>query len=223
LSSASTTSAGRLLQNAALDLFERHGVDHTTIDMISEQAGVSRRTFFRYFTAKEDAAMGDHHDRFERFALLIANALGPSTSRRQVVVDAGRAVLQTVWSEPDRFRQRYRTVFGQAPLLARMRETDSRYEELIADFTHPEFAHDDHAAFRARMFAAASMAAVNSVLQLWIVDPEAHPEELYTNITADLLRATDEWAHPTNRPSHHIVVISNSTLTPEQITHRLTQ
>ena len=43
----------RALQQAALELFAKHGYDTTTTDEIAEQAGVSPRTFFRYFPTKE--------------------------------------------------------------------------------------------------------------------------------------------------------------------------
>ena len=40
--------------NTAVDLFAQHGYDRTTIDDIATAAGVSRRTFFRYFASKDD-------------------------------------------------------------------------------------------------------------------------------------------------------------------------
>lgn len=43
----------RSLQQAALELFAEQGYDTTTTDDISERAGVSPRTFFRYFPTKE--------------------------------------------------------------------------------------------------------------------------------------------------------------------------
>jgi AcrR family transcriptional regulator len=41
------------LFEAAMDLFSAHGYDGTTTDEIAEAAGVSPRTFFRYFPTKE--------------------------------------------------------------------------------------------------------------------------------------------------------------------------
>ncbi|HWV47993.1 MAG TPA: helix-turn-helix domain-containing protein [Microbacterium sp.] len=47
----------REIHEAALDLFEARGVSATTIADIAELAGVSTRTFFRYFSSKEHAAL----------------------------------------------------------------------------------------------------------------------------------------------------------------------
>ena len=45
------------IHQAALELFEKQGVRETTVQQIADRAGVSSRTFFRYFTSKEQAAL----------------------------------------------------------------------------------------------------------------------------------------------------------------------
>ena len=43
------------VSDAAIDLFERKGVQGTTVDDIAHAAGISQRTFFRYYPTKEHA------------------------------------------------------------------------------------------------------------------------------------------------------------------------
>lgn len=45
------------IQEIAFDLFLKKGYDGVTVDEIAEAAGISRRTFFRYYETKEDVVM----------------------------------------------------------------------------------------------------------------------------------------------------------------------
>jgi mycofactocin system transcriptional regulator len=47
------------LEQIALDLFLRHGFVETTLDDIAAAAGIARRTFFGYFSSKNDVVWGD--------------------------------------------------------------------------------------------------------------------------------------------------------------------
>lgn len=47
-------TSARALEEIALELFSARGFDETTIDQIAVAAGVSKRTFFRYFDSKAD-------------------------------------------------------------------------------------------------------------------------------------------------------------------------
>src|SRR4051794_37838350 len=42
------------IYHAAIDLFTRNGYNETTIEQIAEEAGISQRSFFRYFATKDD-------------------------------------------------------------------------------------------------------------------------------------------------------------------------
>jgi len=47
------------LRDAALELFLAHGFDNVTVAQITERAGLTRRTFSRYFTDKRDVLFAD--------------------------------------------------------------------------------------------------------------------------------------------------------------------
>lgn len=47
------------LERVALDLFIRNGFAETTLDDIAAAAGIARRTFFGYYSSKNDVVWGD--------------------------------------------------------------------------------------------------------------------------------------------------------------------
>ncbi|MET0199463.1 MAG: TetR family transcriptional regulator [Rhodococcus fascians] len=59
------------LASVAQDLFLEHGYDETTVDQIAAAAGMSKRTFFRYFSSKDDLVIG----KYDLFGDRMAEAL----------------------------------------------------------------------------------------------------------------------------------------------------
>ena len=59
------------LTSVAQDLFLEHGYEETTVDQIAAAAGMSKRTFFRYFSSKDDLVIG----KYDLFGDRMADAL----------------------------------------------------------------------------------------------------------------------------------------------------
>jgi AcrR family transcriptional regulator len=80
----------RALQQAALDLFSEQGYDDTTTDEIAERAGVSPRTFFRYFPTKESVLFVGEYGWFQSFTkhfLAQPDELGDLEAIRQTLIE----------------------------------------------------------------------------------------------------------------------------------------
>lgn len=57
-----------VLEHVALDLFAERGFEATTVDDIAAAAGISRRTFFRYYPSKNDVVWGDFDRELEKMS-----------------------------------------------------------------------------------------------------------------------------------------------------------
>lgn len=80
-----TTAAD--LERVALDLFTRRGFDETTVEDIAAAAGISRRTFFRYYASKNDVVWGDFDALLRRMEAWLASSPG-DVSLLDVLSDA---------------------------------------------------------------------------------------------------------------------------------------
>src|ERR1700758_4137442 len=101
----SKTPARDRLAQAAFDLFDERGYEQTTVDDITERAGLGRTTFFRYYRSKEDVIFPDHDHMIGQVRSRL-QAPGHGTSLA-AVTDAARLVLQGYLDEGDLARRRY--------------------------------------------------------------------------------------------------------------------
>jgi AcrR family transcriptional regulator len=74
-------SSAEVLADAAAELFLEQGYGRTTVDQIAARAGVSRATFFNYFTAKSDVMWLDLDAAVAALPTLLARSDEPSVVR----------------------------------------------------------------------------------------------------------------------------------------------
>lgn len=71
-------TSARALESIALELFESQGFEETTVEQITDRAGVSARTFFRYFDTKASVLWHEFDDEVEALRQALSN-IDPGT------------------------------------------------------------------------------------------------------------------------------------------------
>lgn len=133
---AAVTSAA--IEKSALELALTHGYAHVTVDMICEAAGVSQRTFFNHFPAKDDAILGRDLPRIdERAARRFIVSSGP------VLLDALELVdLPAKEGEVPRIDERMRVIAQSPTLMARQMERVTALEAELRDIITVRLEHE---------------------------------------------------------------------------------
>jgi AcrR family transcriptional regulator len=154
------------LVEAAFARFTTEGFEATTVDQIADAAGVSRRTFFRYFDTKEDVVFPDHE------GLRAAVRSDLERRRNQPALAAVCASIHIVLD--DYLRNRDAAVLRFAltrtvPAL-RAREINSvyRYQRLFARYLREHIPDSDP--LMVDVMAASVVTTHNSILRDWLVD-----------------------------------------------------
>ena len=170
----SKPSARERLAQAAFDLFDERGFEQTTVDDITERAGLGRATFFRHYRSKDDVIFPDH----DRMLDQIRERLQTSSQHtaRAAVSDALRLVLLHYVGEGDLARRRYALTSTVPALRDREIATVARYQRLFREFIAGWMgATAEPGLLRAELTAAAVVAAHNHVLRRWLCAESADP------------------------------------------------
>lgn len=120
------------LAEAALQLFAKHGFDAVAVEEIAAAAGVSRRTFFRYFPSKEAVFFAEQERRLEEFRntlLSQADVESPTSSIRRAALQMA-AVYE---SERASVLREHQLMLASTSLHAYDAQLDGRWETALRD------------------------------------------------------------------------------------------
>jgi AcrR family transcriptional regulator len=100
---------------AAMDLFEERGFEATTVADIAARAGLTKRTFFRYFGDKREVLFAGTDFLQEKFVAAIAGA--PADDCPLDAVAAGLEAMADVFDEMGERPRRRQAIIGANPEL----------------------------------------------------------------------------------------------------------
>lgn len=127
------TTNARALAEAAQRLFLARGFEATTVEDITAAAGVSRRTFFRYFPTKADVLWVESPAELERLRAALAVA-GPGEDYAEVVVRAVLTALDHPAEQQEWARQRAVLVHAVPAVQAHAALVFAAWREAAAGF-----------------------------------------------------------------------------------------
>ncbi|HWH33939.1 MAG TPA: TetR family transcriptional regulator [Acidimicrobiales bacterium] len=155
------------LAAAALALFCQRGYDEVTVEHIAAEAGVSARTFFRYFPTKEDALYPAGDAQLERLRSLLAER-----PAGEPVVSALRISLLAMAADfapqRDAFLVQARVINSVPALRAGSARRILEFEVQLAAMVAERLGADPALSLLARVVAASVVAALRVAIGIWL-------------------------------------------------------
>ncbi|MFF9813566.1 TetR family transcriptional regulator [Streptomyces sp. NPDC014006] len=178
------------LTQAALTLLARDGFDAVTVDEIAAAAGVSKRTFFRYFASKEDVVV--------QFLAGMGTAMGEELAGRPAAESPSAALRATVWRSIDacaghaeRALPVVQLILRTPALLGRFLERQAQWREVLAQEVARRLRLDPVTDLYPQLAAGMALTAFHAVLQRWCdsdgaEDPAALTDQAFAVIAPAL-------------------------------------
>lgn len=159
------------LARAAVRLFAERGYDATTVDDIAEAANVSRRTFFRYFRAKEEVFIVDPDGKLE--AMHVALAEGPPDEPTLDALRRGALALTEAYWDPELSRAIIALLEREPSMMAAAMAYQVRWADALARELALDMGVDERLDPRPRILAHAAISMMRSAVAAWLLDESA--------------------------------------------------
>jgi AcrR family transcriptional regulator len=182
------------LSTVAQDLFVAQGYEDTTVEQIAAAAGMSRRTFFRYFPSKDDLVIG----KYDLFADRMAEALDARPAGEPVWESLRRVFDITLdYVQDDEHRARNEAmdeiVRSTPQLYARYLEKMQRVQELLIGRVATRLTDQGHIATDPKPAAivGAAFACMQAARHAWFTSDRSEPFSSYVDQAMGTLSITD--------------------------------
>ncbi|AIA01496.1 TetR family transcriptional regulator [Streptomyces noursei] len=176
--------AGDRLREAALSLYLERGFEQTTVADIAERAGVTARTFFRYFADKREVLFDDSSALQEK-SLAALEGLPTTTSALDAVAAVLETVAQTVGGDRELARKRQAVIMANADLRERELIKLTSLSTALADRLRQRGIGD----IEASLAAETSIAVFRVAFSRWVTATDDQVLQDIMRETLDRLRA----------------------------------
>jgi len=159
------------IEQAALDLFTAQGFEQVTIDEIAEAAGISRRTFFRYVSAKADAVWGD----FDAHVVRLEGMLAATANDQSVLASICAAYVEVndyAAADLPMLRQRMRLILTEPALQAHSLVRYAAVDRVVAAHVARRTGVTPDALVP-RLVATSTRAAATTAFDVWLADGQS--------------------------------------------------
>ena len=153
---------------AAMRLFLEQGFDATTMEQIANEAGISRRSLFRYFGTKEDIVLGN----LVEAGMAVRDAL-EARPPSEPPWEALRAALESLTLDPgyspERTLRISKMLYGTPSLRAGHLEKQLRWQELLVPNIRMRLgaAGDYETDPRAQAIVACALTCLDVASEIW--------------------------------------------------------
>lgn len=155
------------LAQVALELFLRDGFDEVTITAVADSAGISRNTFMRYFSTKEDAVLAAFESRGDQ----VADALRSRPQHEDDWTALRRALDMVVndhLAEPVTALATARLIRDTPSLLARRLATQCGWRPLLATALAERVGALPATSIARLVLASAALSTLDVTVELWV-------------------------------------------------------
>lgn len=162
------------IAEVAFALFVERGFEQTTVEEIAEAAGLSRRSFFRYFPSKEDTVFGFLYEMGQQLADAVAAR--PAGETPWTALRAGFDVLAASFmARSQDATALMKLIFTTPALRARHQDKQDRWRQLLTEALLARSVPK----LEADVLAGTALAVFDVVCRQWL-EPgaTAHPDEL---------------------------------------------
>ena len=155
------------IAETAFQLFTQRGFDQTTVDDIAAAAGLSRRSFFRYFASKEDAVLGVLNAVGDAIAAELAT--GPADEPPWTSLRRALDVLVTTYlGDPKVALARFRLIHHTPALRTTLLDKQDRWQRSLAQVLAARLGADPAHDLRPQLLAATALAALDVASRRWL-------------------------------------------------------